>query len=166
MTRTLGILGILTAILLTTGCTADRAAPPPALVGTWRSSVQFESGAFASVKNLEFMCVFNAGGTMTESSNYDAAPPVPPAYGVWRQAGPNEFEAKYEFFSTAPTGAAEFMKGSGWLPAGRGVLTERITLAPDGRTYTSTIRFEALGPQGEPVEGSGVAQVRATRIQF
>ena len=38
------------------------------------------------MKDLEFMYVFNVGGTMTASSNYDGAPPVPPAYGVWRRA--------------------------------------------------------------------------------
>jgi hypothetical protein len=164
--RRLGVITVLLPALLALGCTTSRQTPPPALVGAWHASVQFESGAFASVKNLEFLYVFSAGGTMTESSNYDAAPPVPPAYGVWREVGANEFEAKYEFFSTAPTGAAEFMRGAGWLPAGRGVLTERIKLSADGRTYTSTIRYEAIGPQGEPIEGGGVAQGRATRIQF
>jgi hypothetical protein len=53
------------------------------LPGSWRSKVQFEDGAFASIKDLEFMYVFNAGGTLTESSNYDGAPPVPPAYEIW-----------------------------------------------------------------------------------
>src|SRR5713101_6199191 len=48
------------------------------LVGAWRGRVQFRAGPFAAVKDLEFMYVFNAGGTMTESSNYDASPPVPP----------------------------------------------------------------------------------------
>ena len=42
------------------------------LVGEWRAHLQFTSGAFAPVKDLEFMYVFNQGGTMTESSNYDA----------------------------------------------------------------------------------------------
>ena len=35
----------------------------------------------AAMKNLEFMYVFDADGTMTESSNYDSFPPGPPAYG-------------------------------------------------------------------------------------
>jgi hypothetical protein len=164
--RRIGILGALTAVLLAAGCAAPPPAAPPALVGAWRSSVQFESGAFASVRDLEFLCVFNAGGTMTESSNYDAAPPVPPAYGVWREVGPDEFEARYEFFPTAPTTTADFLKGGGWLPAGRGILTERIKLAPEGQTYTSTIRYEALGVHGEPIEGGGTARGRAERIRF
>src|SRR4051794_13544318 len=72
------------------------------MVGAWRSRISFTSGAFASIKDLEFMYVFNQGGTLTESSNYDGAPPVPPAYGVWRATGPHEFEAKYLFYITAP----------------------------------------------------------------
>ena len=60
----------------------------PALVGAWKSNIQFKDGAFAEVKDLEFLYVFNAGGTMTESSNYDGSPPVPPAYGAWKEVGP------------------------------------------------------------------------------
>jgi hypothetical protein len=77
---------------------SDTAAPD--LAGEWRAQLQFISGAFASIKDLEFMYVFNSGGTMTESSNYDASPPVPPAYGIWRKVGAKEFEAKYEFYVT------------------------------------------------------------------
>jgi hypothetical protein len=36
--------------------------PMAALVGAWRSSAPFETGAFASPKDLEFMVVFNEGG--------------------------------------------------------------------------------------------------------
>lgn len=142
--------------------------PPaaPTLAGAWRSSIQFESGAFAPIRDLEFMYVFNAGGTMTESSNYDGAPPVPPAYGVWRSVGPNEFEAKYEFYATAPAAADEFLKGAGFLPSGRGVLVERITLSADGQTFTSTLRYDAFDRKGEAIEGGGEAKGTAVRIQF
>ena len=136
------------------------------LAGAWRSSVQFESGAFASISNLEFMYVFNAGGTLTESSNYDGAPPVPPAYGVWREVGRNEFEARYEYFATAPSARDEFLKGAGWLPSGRGIFTERIKLSPDGQSFESIIRYHALDERGEPVEGGGNAKGKATRIGF
>ena len=166
MTRTRGVPWALVAALLAAGCTAGQQTQPVALVGAWRSSIQFQSGAFAGIQDLEFMFVFNAGGTMTESSNYDGAPPVPPAYGVWRSVGPGEFEAKYEYYATAPSPPDVFKGGGGWLPSGRGVFTERITLSADGRTFTSTIRYEALGVTGEPVAGSGDAQGRAVRIQF
>lgn len=140
---------------------------PPAIVGAWRSSVQFQSGAFAPVKDLEFLYSFNLGGTMTESSNYDAAPPVPPAYGIWRQIGPREYEARYDFYSTkAPAALGEITKGGGWLPAGRGMLVEKITLSEDGRSFTSTIKYTALDRAGAPAEGGGEAVGKGTRMGF
>ena len=94
------------------------AAGDETLVGAWRGKVQFTSGPFASVKDLEFMYAFNQGGTMTESSNYDGAPPVPPAYGVWRKVKPWQYEARYSFFLTKPPQAFEDLaKGGGWAPA-------------------------------------------------
>jgi hypothetical protein len=166
VTRTLAVVGMLAAVGVGNGCRPDPPANPPSLVGAWRSSLQFETGAFAPMKDLEFMYVFNAGGTLTESSNYDGAPPVPPAYGVWRALGPNEFEAKYEFYVTAPAAPEEFRKGAGWLPSGRGVFTERIVVAPDGQSFTSTIRYEAFGTRGAPARGGGDARAQAVRIRF
>jgi hypothetical protein len=172
MTRSLSLLGPLAAVLLVTGCAKT---PPPAepaaepavtLAGAWRSQLQFETGAFAPIKDLEFMYVFNEGGTMTESSNYDGAPPVPPAYGVWRSVGPNEFETKYEYYATAPAAPAEFMKGAGFPPSGRGVFVERITVSADGQTFTSTMKYDAFDMKGEPIEGGGEAKGKAVRIQF
>jgi hypothetical protein len=154
--------GFLVAIIVLGGC----AQPAPPLVGAWRSKVQFESGDFAAFQDLEFMYVFNAGGTMTESSNYDAAPPVPPAYGVWRETGKNAYTAKYEYYATQPSEAEQFQKGAGWLPAGHGVLTETITLADDGQSYTATLDFELFDAKGNPVEGGGTARVQGVRIGF
>jgi hypothetical protein len=162
------VLGVLAA-----GCRAPVPAGPAArpgeadLAGAWRGRVQFSSGALAAVKDLEFMYVFNAGGTMTESSNYDGAPPVPPAYGVWRRTGPGAFEAHYEFYATkAPAGFAEIVAGGGWLPAGRGVLVESITLAADGRSFISTIAYTAFDAAGKPAGGGGEGTVGAVRISF
>lgn len=146
---------------------ACKPAPPPELprlVGAWRASLQFTSGAFASIRDLEFMYVFNQGGTLTESSNYDGAPPVPPAYGVWRTIEPNVFEARYEYYATAPSSPEAFKAGGGWIPSGRGIFTERITLSTDGRTFQSTITYEALDTHGQPVAGGGVAEGHAVRI--
>jgi hypothetical protein len=53
---------VLPLLALSSAC--SRATAPP-LVGAWRSNIQFESGAFAEIKDLEFMYVFNVGGTPT-----------------------------------------------------------------------------------------------------
>ncbi|MFN8177820.1 MAG: hypothetical protein U0167_07830 [bacterium] len=147
-------------------CTA-RGTPDDALVGAWRSSVQFDDGTFAPIRDLEFLYAFNVGGTMTESSNYDGVPPVPPAYGVWRAAGTNRFDATYTFYTTkAPARLDELAAGGGWLPAGRGVLTEHITLASDGQSYESTLTLDLYDKDGKPIAGGGRAAGRGKRIRF
>lgn len=149
---------------------AASAGNPPAgtdLVGQWRSSVRFKSGAYASIKDFEFMYAFNAGGTMTESSNYDEAPPVPPAYGIWRMTGPRQYECKYEFYITAaPAGTEKVMNSGGWTPAGRGVLLEKITLSEDGKSFSSTIRYDGFDTAGKPTKDSAEATGHGTKLTF
>lgn len=157
---------VLTLLSLSIACTSDTSTDSAPLIGAWRSSLDVETGVFAEITDLEFMYVFNAGGTLTESSNYDGAPPVPPAYGVWRMIGPNEFEARFEFFSTAPSEVDAFIKGTGWPPSGRGVFTERIAVSRDAQTFTSTIRYEIFGLRDEPLEGGGTASGAGVRIGF
>lgn len=143
------------------------AAGDETLVGAWRGKVQFTSGPFATVKDLEFMYAFNSGGTMTESSNYDGAPPVAPAYGVWRKVQPWQYEAKYSFFLTKPPLAFEDLaKGGGWTHSGHGMLTEKITLSQDGKTFRSTIQLDLYDTTGRLTDSSSQAEVKATRIAF
>ena len=126
------------------------------LAGAWRAKVQFKSGMLADWKNLEFMYAFNQGGTLTESSNYDGSPPGPPAYGVWKKSGARQFEARYEVFLTkSAKPLEEIAKGGGWLPDGHGVLSEKITLSADGKSFTSRIRWDMFDQAGKAVE-SGV----------
>lgn len=161
--------GLVVLVLATlAGCArAPSPAAPPALVGAWRGSVRFSGGVLGPVQDLEFLYVFNAGGTMTESSNYDEVPPVPPAYGEWRRSGTDRFEAKYTFFTTSPPSRPDsLVGGGGWRPAGYGVLTEQIRMAPDGRSYESTIRLEMFDASGKPVMGDGEGTVHARRAGF
>jgi len=169
--RTAHALAIMVALLVTAGCSpnppATSKSPSSALVGAWRSKLQFTSGAFAPIRDLEFLYVFHAGGTMTESSNYDGAPPVPPAYGVWRQTAPNEFEAKYLFYATkAPSRFEDISGGGGWLPAGHGVFVERIHLADGAKSFTSEITYEAFDTAGMHIAGGGQAKGQGQRIEF
>jgi len=163
----LAVIAALLIGLCVEGCTRSQVSAPSPLVGAWRSEVRFQGGVLASVEDLEFLYVFNAGGTLTESSNYDGAPPVPPAYGAWRERGPRVFEAKYEFFTPAPPKSFDELKsGGGWMPLGRGVLVERINLSEDGQSFTSTIQFNVFDAAGNPVEGGGEAKGRGQRIGF
>jgi hypothetical protein len=154
------------AALAFAGCRAETADRSPSLVGAWRSQLQFATGPFKDVKDLELMYIFNDGGTMTESSNYDGAPPVPPGYGVWREVGPLQFEVKYEYFTTAPAAPERFSLGDGWMPSGRGLFVERVTLAPDGKSFTSKISFQAFNTKGEKLPMAGEATGRGVRMGF
>jgi hypothetical protein len=89
----------------------------------------------------------------------------PPAYGEWRSTAPDQFEARYTFFTTAPTADVKSLSG-GWLPAGSGVLTERIKLAADGRTFDSSLKLEMFDTSGKPVAGGGEASAHGTRAGF
>ncbi|MGE5176014.1 MAG: hypothetical protein ACM3JJ_06515 [Hyphomicrobiales bacterium] len=146
---------------------APATATGPTLTGAWRSKVQFQSGSFALIHDLEFSYVFNEGGTMTESSNYDEVPPATPAYGIWRRTGPRAFEAKYVFYMTKPPVAwNDIESGGGWLPAGHGELLESITLGADGNHYTSKIRFTVYDSTGAVSGGVSEATGAGTRIVF
>ena len=137
------------------------------LVGAWQGKVQFSNGVLAGIKDLEFMYVFNAGGTMTESSNHDSAPPAPPAYGVWRKTAARHYEAKYKFFWTNPPKAfKEITDGGGWPPGGSGVLTEKITLSADGNSFKSTISFDVLDNAGKVIETGSKGEAEIERIRF
>jgi hypothetical protein len=128
--------------------------------------VQFTSGAFAETKDLEFMYAFNVGGTMTESSNYDAAPPVPPAYGVWKKVGVRKYQAKYQFFqSKAVTTSDELVKAGGWGPDGYGILSQKMTLSADGNAFDSRITLELFDKHGKPATGGGEGTATGQRIK-
>ncbi len=164
----LPVLGVMTA-LLTSSCTTvinpKTETDGEGLTGAWKGKVQFKTGAFATVKDLDFLYVFNAGGTMMESSNYDAMPPVTPAYGAWKKTGPRQYEAKYVYYWTKPPAALdEITKGGGWSPGGDGVLTQQITLSEDGSSFDSTIRYEAFDPAGKPTDPASEASAKGTRI--
>jgi hypothetical protein len=167
MKKSTRLLWTVFMMLLSTGVSGRAAETAKDLVGAWRGGVQFTTGDFAAVKDLDFMYVFNAGGTMIESSNYDGAPPVPPAYGIWRKISDQKYQAKYSYYATkAPANFEEIAKGGGWSPGGFGVLTQEITLSADGKSFESTIRFETFDNAGKPVGAAAVATAKAGRIEF
>jgi uncharacterized protein YccT (UPF0319 family) len=46
------------------------------------------------------------------------------------------------------------------------VLSQEITLAPDGDSFESTIRLQLLDKSGSPVELGSVAAAKASRIRI
>jgi hypothetical protein len=104
---------------------------------------------------------------MTESSNCDAAPPVPPAYGVWKPVGARKYEAKYRFYqSKAVSSTDEPVKDGGWAPDGYGILAQKITLSADGNSFESRIILEPFNKDGKAMPGGGAAIASGKRIRF
>jgi hypothetical protein len=153
------------------GCSdAVSSAPPPQstalapLVGAWRTKVQFSAGAQSDVHDLEFMYSFNAGGTLTQSSNYDGTPPVPPGYGLWRQTGPRTFELRYAFY--APAKFVKSGRSAAWVPSGRGLYRETLEVSADAKSYHSRIVYDLVDPNGTPVPGGGEGEASGSRTTF
>ncbi len=137
------------------------------IVGAWKGKVLFKTGAFAEMKDWEFMWVFNNGETMTESSNYDGVPPTPPAYGIWKKIGDKQYEARYEFFITQiPASFEGLTKAGGFPPAGYGVLLEKIILSEDGHSYNSTIKLNLFDQTGKQTAFNDEATAEAKRMEF
>ena len=137
------------------------------IVGAWKGKVQFKTGAFAEIKNWEFMWVFNSGGTMTESSNYDGVPPTPPAYGIWKKTGEKQYEARYQFYLThVPAAFEDLVKDGGFSPVGYGVLYEKIILSADGKSYSSSIKLDLFDQAGKQTAFNDEATAEAKRMEF
>jgi hypothetical protein len=144
--------------------TSATGSMPAQLIGAWRTKVQFKDGALSDLHDLEFMYSFNTGGTLTQSSNYDGTPPVPPGYGLWRQTGPRTFELRYAFY--APAKFIKSGRTAAWVPSGRGLYSETLELSPDAGSYTSRIVYDLVDPKGTPIPGGGEGEASGTRTTF
>jgi len=154
-------------VLFAFSCKEQKDVPVDELVGAWKGKVQFNTGVYAEIKDFEFMYVFNSGGTMTESSNYDGVPPTPPAYGMWKKTGEKEYEARYEFYwNKVPNSYEELIKAGGFPNAGYGVLSEKIILSDDGRSYSSTITLNLFDPTGKQLIINEEGTAEAKRMEF
>jgi hypothetical protein len=143
---------------------ATQSTVPDALVGVWRSQVQFGGGSLSDLHDLEFMLAVNLGGTLTQSSNYDGTPPVPPAYGLWKQTGPRSYELRYSFYS--PPKFVKSGRASAWVPSGRGLYVEKLDLSVDGNTYRSHVVYDFVDPAGHAVPGGGEGEATGTRARL
>lgn len=160
-----GLLAGLLIILFS--CSEQKNPQIDELVGAWKGKVQFKTGAYAEIKDFEFMWVFNQGGTMTESSNYDGVPPTPPAYGIWKKTGNKQYEARYEFYwNKVPAFAEDIIKSGGFSPGGYGVLTEKIILSENGKSYSSTIKLNLFDQTGKQTVFNDEATAEANRMNF
>ena len=161
---------------LLAGCTAQApggpqpvtSVSPPPLTGAWRASIDVKSGAFTDGQGPRVH--------VRVPHRPHAHRVVEPRRGAAGAAGlrrlairPGQrdgLRGQVRVLHDRAVTPEEFKAGAGWLPSGRGVFTERITVAPDGRTFTSTIRYELFDPMGAAIEGAGEATGRGVRIDF
>ena len=76
------------------------------------------------------------------------------------------WEAKYEFFTTAPSPPEPFKAGAGWLPSDAASSPSGSRSHPMGgrsRRLSATSLFDA---KGAAIEGGGEATGRGVRIDF
>jgi hypothetical protein len=160
--------GLLAGLLIILFSCIEQKPPQTAnLTGTWKGKVQFKTGVYAEIKDFEFMWVYNSGGTMTESSNYDGVPPTPPAYGIWKKTGDKKYETHYEFYwNKVPAAYEELVKAGGFPNAGYGVLSEKIILSENGDSYSSTIKFNLFDQSGKQLVFNDEGIAEAKRMKF
>ncbi len=136
------------------------------LVGAWKGPIQFRSGIFAEIKDFEFMRVYNAGGTMTESSNYDGVPPTPPAYGIWKKTSDGKYYTKYQFYwNNMPASFEEMTKNGGFPAGGFGIIDETISLSDDGNSFTAVVGLSMFDKTGNKLSAD-TADAKAVRMRF
>ncbi|MEO7987727.1 MAG: hypothetical protein ABI766_14445 [Gemmatimonadales bacterium] len=53
-----------------------------------------------------------------------------------------------------------------WTMPGRDYSSERITVSEDGKSFTSTIKYDQFDTAGKPVEGGGKATGKGVKLTF
>jgi hypothetical protein len=160
----LGVLAPGRVILLAVSITGPTGAPA-GLEGGWRVQVTIETGPFTG--SQQYLMVYSAGGGMIESSNFDSAPPVPPAYGSWLASGESSFRSTYVFFTTEPVDQLD--AAAGWDFSGSGKFRESITLSSSGNDYTSRLSYELYDTADKPLagqSGEGYSVGRRIVVEF
>ncbi len=162
------LIAALTAVtgVVNLSCGNAPAAESAQLAGAWKGPIQFRTGAFAVIKDFEFMRVYNEGGTMTESSNYDGVPPTPPAYGLWKKISDDKYLARYQFYwNNLPASFEKLTNDGGFSPGGYGVIEENISLSEDGNSFKAVVGLTMFDKSGQQISIDS-ADATAQRMMF
>jgi hypothetical protein len=65
--RAKSLAAVFASVMTLAGCTPGTGDSGDSFVGAWRSQVHFTTGPYAAIRDLEFMYVIHADGTLTES---------------------------------------------------------------------------------------------------
>ncbi len=142
--RTMGIVVAVVVLgpggLLEAGDATTAGSRPlaTAIQGVWEPTVTIRDCASGAV-----LVSFLSMDTYISDGSYvgvGAPEPHTPGFGRWQYVSGREFSARYQFFTYDPGG----------IPNGRLRVSTRITLAPDGTSFTATDRAETLDLDGNP----------------
>ena len=142
--RTMGIVVAVVVLgpggLLEAGDATTAGSRPlaTAIQGVWEPTVTIRDCASGAV-----LVSFLSMDTYISDGSYvgvGAPEPHTPGFGRWQYVSGREFSARYQFFTYDPGG----------IPNGRLRVSARITLAPDGTSFTATDRAETLDLDGNP----------------
>jgi hypothetical protein len=113
--------------------------------GLWDAKVTITNCANGSPTPISFdaLGLFARGGAF---HNADALNPLAPAmrsasFGTWKRLSARSYEFTFKLFRFDPTGA----------PLGTQVVWHTLTLARDGKTYTSSGASQAYDVNGNPL---------------
>ncbi|MBA3832082.1 MAG: hypothetical protein H0X34_09350 [Chthoniobacterales bacterium] len=143
----------LSALIALNFASAALAAPGEVpLRGVWDSQVTLTDCNGNTLVSFEAFEMFHAGGTLTSTDN---TPPTGhgPGVGTWTRLNRRSYSAPFQFFNFNADGSF----------AGTQKIMRRITIGPDGNTYTSVVNFEIYDPNGNLVF-SGCGTEAATRL--
>lgn len=142
--RTMGIVVAVVVLgpggLLEAGDATTAGSRPlaTAIQGVWEPTVTIRDCASGAV-----LVSFLSMDTYISDGSYvgvGAPEPHTPGFGRWQYVSGRAFTARYQFFTYDPGG----------IPNGRLRVSARITLAPDGTSFTATDRAETLDLDGNP----------------
>ena len=124
--------------------TTPVAAAPDPIEGLWQSNVTLKDcTSGTTIGGFRGLTTFNQGGTASADNN-TPSPTKGVALGTWKKTATGAYTIDLRFWRYLADGT----------PAGQQRLTRTITLAPDGRTLTSTIATTALDAADNVVQSA------------
>ncbi len=123
---------------------AQSTATADPIEGFWQSNVSLKDcSSGVSFGGFRGLTIFNSGGTASADNNQPSATKGL-AMGTWKKTATGSYTVDLRFWRY----------GSDGMPAGQQRLTRTVTLAPDGKSLTSTITTQALDASDNVVQAA------------
>ncbi len=150
---TKSILALVAVGALCAGTKKGSAQQPTSLQGIWNSQVTLTDCNGNTLAAFRAMEMFIVDGSLISVDN---SPPTAhgTGFGRWRHLSGQNYGSPFQFYNFDSDGNF----------SGLQKIHRKIVLAANGNSYTSTVTFETLDPDGNVVF-SGCGTETATRLQ-